>query len=118
MAAPSTTTTHEERAPDAKDGSPRHSVIAARRGDRPHRGAEQQPVEERAARADDGQTAEERHLRAELVRLRRHEQRARDGDEEAEHDPTASAPDGTVFGSVIMKNRKIRTSGDVTITRQ
>ena len=25
---------------------------------------------------------------------------------------------GTVFGSVIMKNRKIRTSGEVTITRQ
>ena len=27
-------------------------------------------------------------------------------------------PGGTVFGSVIMKNRKIRTSGEVTITRQ
>ena len=27
-------------------------------------------------------------------------------------------PAGTVLGSVIMKNRKIRTSGDVTITRQ
>ena len=27
-------------------------------------------------------------------------------------------PDGTVFGSVSMKNRKIRTSGEVTITRQ
>ena len=27
-------------------------------------------------------------------------------------------PAGTVFGSVIMKNRKIRTSGEVTITRQ
>ena len=27
-------------------------------------------------------------------------------------------PAGVVFGSVIMKNRKIRTSGDVTITRQ
>ena len=27
-------------------------------------------------------------------------------------------PVGTVFGSVIMKNRKIRTSGEVTITRQ
>ncbi len=27
-------------------------------------------------------------------------------------------PAGTVFGSVIMKNRKIRTSGDVTMTRQ
>ncbi len=30
----------------------------------------------------------------------------------------ALRPDGTVFGSVIMKNRKIRTSGEVTITRQ
>ena len=27
-------------------------------------------------------------------------------------------PAGVVFGSVIMKNRKIRTSGEVTITRQ
>ena len=27
-------------------------------------------------------------------------------------------PAGTVLGSVIMKNRKISTSGDVTITRQ
>ena len=27
-------------------------------------------------------------------------------------------PAGTVFGSVIMKNRKIRTSGEVTMTRQ
>ena len=27
-------------------------------------------------------------------------------------------PAGTVFGSVIMKNRKISTSGEVTITRQ
>ena len=27
-------------------------------------------------------------------------------------------PAGTVFGSVIMKKRKIRTSGDVTTTRQ
>ena len=27
-------------------------------------------------------------------------------------------PAGTVLGSVIMKNRKIRTSGEVTITRQ
>ena len=27
-------------------------------------------------------------------------------------------PPGVVFGSVIMKNRKIRTSGEVTITRQ
>ena len=27
-------------------------------------------------------------------------------------------PLGTVFGSVIMKNRKIRTSGEATITRQ
>ena len=27
-------------------------------------------------------------------------------------------PPGTVFGSVIMKNRKISTSGEVTITRQ
>ena len=27
-------------------------------------------------------------------------------------------PGGTVFGSVIMKNRKIRTSGEKTITRQ
>ena len=27
-------------------------------------------------------------------------------------------PLGTVFGSVIMKNRKISTSGEVTITRQ
>ncbi len=30
----------------------------------------------------------------------------------------AVRPDGTVFGSVIMKKRKIRTSGEVTITRQ
>ena len=27
-------------------------------------------------------------------------------------------PAGIVFGSVIMKNRKIKTSGEVTITRQ
>ena len=27
-------------------------------------------------------------------------------------------PVGTVFGSVIMKNRKINTSGEMTITRQ
>ena len=27
-------------------------------------------------------------------------------------------PPGTVLGSVIMKNRKIRTSGEVTMTRQ
>ena len=27
-------------------------------------------------------------------------------------------PAGTVFGSVIMKNRKISTSGEMTITRQ
>ena len=27
-------------------------------------------------------------------------------------------PAGTVFGSVIMKNRKIMTSGEVTMTRQ
>ena len=30
----------------------------------------------------------------------------------------ATLPPGTVFGSVIMKNRKISTSGDVTITHQ
>ena len=30
----------------------------------------------------------------------------------------ATRPAGTVFGSVIMKNRKISTSGDVTITHQ
>ena len=29
-----------------------------------------------------------------------------------------TCPDGTVLGSVIMKNRKIRTSGEVTIVRQ
>ena len=29
-----------------------------------------------------------------------------------------TCPSGTVFGSVIMKNRKIMTSGEVTITRQ
>ena len=27
-------------------------------------------------------------------------------------------PVGVVFGSVIMKNRKMRTSGEVTMTRQ
>ena len=29
-----------------------------------------------------------------------------------------TVPAGTVLGSVIMKNRKMRTSGEVTITRQ
>ena len=29
-----------------------------------------------------------------------------------------TCPVGTVFGSVIMKNRKMRTSGEVTMTRQ
>ena len=38
-------------------------------------------------------------------------------DEEAEDDPS-DRPPGTVFGSVIMKNRKIITSGEVTMTRQ
>ena len=47
----------------------------------------------------------------------RHEERAGDGDEEAEHD-AADPPAGTVFGSVIMKNMKISTSGEMTITRQ
>ena len=32
--------------------------------------------------------------------------------------PARRRPAGTVLGSVIMKNRKIRTSGEVTITRQ
>ena len=30
----------------------------------------------------------------------------------------ATRPAGIVFGSVIMKNRKMRTSGEMTITRQ
>ena len=39
----------------------------------------------------------------------------------ATRNPNATRPTrpaGTVFGSVIMKNRKIRTSGEVTMTRQ
>ena len=37
---------------------------------------------------------------------------------EAANASRATRPDGTVFGSVIMKKRKISTSGDVTITHQ
>ena len=39
-------------------------------------------------------------------------------DEDAEDDPPDAARPATVLGSVIMKNRKISTSGEVTITRQ
>ena len=51
----------------------------------------QQPIGDRAAGAHDGQPAEQRDLGPELVGLRRHQQRAGHGDEEAERDP-ADAP--------------------------
>ena len=47
----------------------------------------QQPVEERPGGAHDDQAREEADLGAELVGLRRHQQRARHGHEEPEHDP-------------------------------
>ena len=50
-----------------------------------------EPVHERTARAHDGQAAEQADLGPELVRLRRHQERAGDGHEEGEHD-TADAP--------------------------
>ena len=54
-------------------------------------GAGTQPVEERTARAHDDEAAEQGDLRPELVGLRRHQERARHRDEEAEHD-TADTP--------------------------
>ncbi len=41
-----------------------------------------------------------------------------DPDQEAEDDAAAHGRTGTVFGSVIMKKRKISTSGEKRITRQ
>ena len=41
-----------------------------------------------------------------------------DADEDAEDDPADPPGRARSCGSVIMKNRKIRTSGEVTITRQ
>ena len=45
-----------------------------------------QPVEERTSRAHDDQATEQGDLGPELVGLRRHQERAGHGDEEAEHD--------------------------------
>ena len=76
-----------------------------------------QPVEERTSRAHDDQAAEQGDLGPELIGLRRHQERAG----HATRRPNTTRPTrpaGTVFGSVIMKNRKISTSGEVTITRQ
>ena len=50
-----------------------------------------QEVEDRTARAEKGEAPEQSDLRAELVRLRRHQQGARHCDEEREHNPTPPA---------------------------
>ena len=68
--------------------------------------------------AQDHEAAEEGDLGPELVGLRRHQQGAGHGDEDTEQRRGRDGSDGTVFGSVIMKNRKISTSGEVMITRQ
>ena len=95
MAVPSTD--HQRPANSAprssRAGSPAHPPVGrglggTRRSRRPRR---QQSIGDRAAGAHDGQPAEQRDLRPELRGLRRHQQRAGHGDEEAERDPAAAA---------------------------
>ena len=61
---------------------------------------------------------EQPDLGPELVGLGRHQERAGDRRRGGRTRSARRGRPGTVFGSVIMKNRKIRTSGEVTITRQ
>jgi hypothetical protein len=79
--------------------------------------AREEPLEDRPQRAHRDEAGEQPDLGSPLRRLRRDEQRARDADEAA-NTIRATAPDGIVFGSVSMKNRKISTSGEVRIVRQ
>ena len=75
-----------------------------------------EPIEDRTGGAHDDEAAEQRDLGPELVvcgainkvRPRRRERKHHTGER----------PGGIVLGSVIMKNRKISISGEVTITRQ
>ena len=74
-------------------------------------------IEDRPRGAQHDESGQQRHLRPELVALGGHAQDAGDRDERAE-DHAPDSPAGTVLGSVIMKNRKIIVSGEVTMTRQ
>ena len=69
-----------------------------------------QPVEQRAGGAHHGQTAEQGHLGAELVVCGAIRSVLVDRDQ-APNTTRPTRPAGTVFGSVIMKNRKISSSG-------
>ena len=73
--------------------------------------------DDRPCGADDEEGGEHGHLRGELGRLRRGEERREQPDRDGVH-PSADPPQGIVFGSVIMKKRKTRISGEKTRTCQ
>ena len=79
--------------------------------------ARRQHIDERPRRADDPESAEQRDLRPELRHLRCDQQHREQGHRERV-DVAANPALGVVFGSVIMKKRKIITSGESTTTRQ
>ena len=68
---------------------------------------------ERLGQADERQRAEQRDLRPVLGSHRRDQQRRQHPDRDGVDDPRARSA-GAVFGSVIMKKRKTRISGEVT----
>ena len=97
----------------------RGRAVRTRRGC-PYRSRAPGPVDRRCGRTAHTTTRprQQPDLRPPLVLLRRHQQRARRRATRTPNTIRPTRPAGTVFGSVIMKNRKISTSGEVTITRQ
>ena len=74
--------------------------------------------QDRAPRAHDRERTEQRHLGPELGRLRCDQERREEADADGIDPPGDPAPSGTVFGSVIMNERKMKTSGERISTRQ
>ena len=69
-------------------------------------------------RAGDRERREERHLGRELGALRRDQERREQARCRRRRARRPKRPLGIVFGSVIMKKRKTRSSGEVTSTHQ
>ena len=78
----------------------------------------EEPLDQRARGADEGESGEERDLAPELRRLRSDQECGKHADGNGIARRRAARPSGIVLGSVIMKNRKTRISGENTSTRQ
>ena len=110
---------HDQADPQGAPGDPA-AVAADQRsgreppevvGGRPRFG--QESIEQRPCRADDDQAGEEPDLGPELVRLRAPSGACSPPPTRRPKTIRPTRPAGTVLGSVIMKNRKISTSGEV-----